>query len=469
MVIADRFRLQRELGKGGMGAVWLAHHVSLDTPCAVKFIHAESASSVDVRSRFEREARSAAQLRSANVVGIMDYGVWNDMPYIAMEYLEGEDLAARLKSRGRLGPLETASILTQVARALTKAHAANLVHRDLKPENIFLVREDDHEVAKVLDFGIAKGPPRAMDSSTRTGAILGTPFYLSPEQAQGTKTVDYRSDLWSLAVVAFRCVTGVLPFTSDAFGDLLLKIIVNPLPIPSQVAPGVPPAFDAWWAHAASRDPAGRFQSAKELAESLAVALGVGTPMSGVTPYGPSQPQPAAQAPGFSQSQPGQVGQVGQVGVNVAAAYAPQPTQSGLAMPTPAPGTLVSGSPPPSRLPLTLFVLGGALLVGGSVGAYVFFHTGTPTSAVVAGSSATTSSTSTVDVPAMPTVPAVVESPLPAVPTVVAAPEPAVDLSAVPTPPSAPGHPGKTRPKGPPSPPVPPAPPAGPKKPDYGF
>ncbi len=286
-IIAERFRLVRELGVGGMGSVWLAHHVGLDTPCAVKFINAEVVSQADMRARFEREAKAAAALRSSHVVQILDYGVWENFPYIAMEYLEGEDLAQRIKRRGRLTAKETVLIISQVARALTKAHAAGLIHRDLKPENIFLVPEDDHEIAKVLDFGIAKSHGPLLDmATTKAGALLGTPHYMSPEQAQGTKTIDYRSDLWSLGVLAFQCMTGKLPFNSEALGDLLLHIMVNPLPVPSQLAADVPQTFDIWWQRAAARDPAQRFQSAKELADSLAVALGLTVAlMPGMVPF----------------------------------------------------------------------------------------------------------------------------------------------------------------------------------------
>jgi serine/threonine-protein kinase len=272
-----------------MGSVWLAHHVGLDTPCAVKFIHSEVAAMPDIRARFEREAKAAAALRSSHVVQILDYGVWDGFPYIAMEYLEGEDLAQRIKRKGRLSLQETVLIISQVARALTKAHAAGLIHRDLKPENIFLVPEDDHEVAKVLDFGIAKTHAPVLDTATtKAGALLGTPHYMSPEQAQGTKSIDYRSDLWSLGVLAYQCLTGKLPFNSEALGDLLLHIMVNPLPIPSQIAPEVPPTFDIWWQRAAARDASQRFQSAKELSDALAVALGVTAVMApGMVPFAP--------------------------------------------------------------------------------------------------------------------------------------------------------------------------------------
>jgi serine/threonine-protein kinase len=263
-----------------MGSVWLAEHMGLDVPCALKFITADSQDSTDVRRRFEREAKIAAQIRSPHVVQILDHGVWEQTPYIAMEYLEGEDLERRLQRVRRLSTMETATIVAQVSRALSKAHAAGLVHRDLKPANIFLAGDDDREIVKVLDFGIAKDVTLNVNSTTKTGSLLGTPAYMSPEQAQGVRGIDHRSDLWSLAVVVYECVTGDLPFDSEAFGDLLLKIMVHPLPVPSMIA-RVPPAFDAWWARAAARDPDARYQTAKEMADALVLALEV-TSSSGI-------------------------------------------------------------------------------------------------------------------------------------------------------------------------------------------
>ncbi len=275
LVIADRYRLERKIGQGGMGSVWLARHLGLDIPCAVKFIEGDYAALPEAQARFVREAKAAAALRSPHVVQILDHGVWDGTPYMAMELLEGEDLGKRLTRVGRLSAQDVGVIITQVARALTKAHAAGIVHRDLKPDNIFLVHDDDREIAKVLDFGIAKSNTHGIDgSNTKTGAMLGTPYYMSPEQAQGVKAVDHRSDLWSLAVIVFQALTGKLPFESEALGDLLVKIIVQPIPVPSQVAPDVPVAFDRWWAKAASRDPAQRYQSARELSDGLSLVFG---------------------------------------------------------------------------------------------------------------------------------------------------------------------------------------------------
>ena len=276
MVVADRFRLVRMIGRGGMGSVWQAMHLGLDTPCAVKFIEGELANVAEAHARFEREAKAAAQLRHPNVVQIFDHGVWQGRPYIAMELLEGEDLGKWLsKNGGRITPPEVNFVIQQVCRALGRAHQAGVVHRDLKPDNIFVVKDDDRDIVKILDFGVAKSASQTLDgSNTKTGAMLGTPYYMSPEQAQGIKSVDSRSDLWSLAVIVFQCLTGRLPFESEALGDLLVKIIVSPIPTPSVYNPLVPVGFDQWWAKAADRNPDNRYPNAKAFAESLSMSLG---------------------------------------------------------------------------------------------------------------------------------------------------------------------------------------------------
>jgi serine/threonine-protein kinase len=316
LVVAGRFRLSRLIGRGGMGSVWLATHLGLDVPCAVKFIEGAGAESPEIHARFEREAKAAAQLRSPHVVQILDHGVWEGTPYIAMELLDGEDLGKRFARVGRMAPQEVIGIITQVCRALARAHAVGIVHRDLKPDNIFLVRDDDREIAKVLDFGIAKATGAGVGSSTRTGAMLGTPYYMSPEQAQGTRSVDARSDLWSLAVIVFELLTGHRPFESEALGDLLMRIIVAPIPMPRQVAPDLPPTFDVWWAKASQRDPAARFQSAKELCDALAQAFApsAGRPMDAA--QGPiGLPIGNASSPQFAQTPQPQAGAFTAAGV----------------------------------------------------------------------------------------------------------------------------------------------------------
>ncbi len=280
-ILAKRFELVREVGRGSMGNVWLAMHLTLGVRCAVKFMTSEAMGHPDYAARFALEARAIAHLNSPHIVRVLDYDVDDGVPFIAMEWLEGEDLGARIQRVGRLDPAVTHRILSQVARGLEKAHAAGIVHRDLKPANIFLAQEDEGEIAKLLDFGIATqivfGPGVEVTRTPRTPELVGTPAYMSPEQVAGVE-VDHRADLWSLAVVAFECLTGQLPFRADSLADLFVEIQSAPLPVPSLVYPEGPPELDRWWARAASRSLPARFASAPALAHDLALALGVAPP-----------------------------------------------------------------------------------------------------------------------------------------------------------------------------------------------
>jgi serine/threonine-protein kinase len=279
-LVAGKYRMTRLLGRGGMGTVWEGVHEHLGTRVAVKFIDSEHVESDDVRQRFVNEARAAARLRSKHVVQVYDHGVGDDgRPYIVMEFLTGEPLDHRLDREVRLAPLEAAKIALHVCRALAKAHEGGIVHRDLKPENVFLVRDDeDHDdIAKVVDFGIAKFTDKQVSgasSSTRTGAVLGTPQFMSPEQARGLRTVDHRTDLWSLGVILYRALTGVLPFKGEAVGDLLVNICTGDVPVPSSIVSDVPPGFDAFIRRALAREPEHRFQSAAELSDAFAEVCG---------------------------------------------------------------------------------------------------------------------------------------------------------------------------------------------------
>ncbi|MFS8068085.1 MAG: serine/threonine-protein kinase, partial [Byssovorax sp.] len=265
-------RLERLIGRGGMGSVWAARHLQLDTLIAIKFIDAVTDIG-DARVRFEREARAAAQLRSPHVVQILDHGIDDERPYIAMELLEGEDLGERLRRTPRLSLQATATIITQASKALRRAHEGGVIHRDLKPGNIFLARFDDDEVVKLLDFGVAKlrysddlAPGVQM---TQTGVIFGSPSYMSPEQARGNRVIDHRTDLWSLAVILFRCITGSKPFEAESIGDLVIKLCIDPLPVPTHLVPELPPEVDSFFERAFARDPDLRFQSATALAQEF--------------------------------------------------------------------------------------------------------------------------------------------------------------------------------------------------------
>jgi serine/threonine-protein kinase len=248
-----------------MGSVWRAEHLALHAAVAVKLMDPAIAETPEGAERFRREAQAAASLRSTHVVQVLDYGVEDGTPYLVMELLHGESLAACLERELRLSPARTLSIMTQVSRAITRAHGANIVHRDLKPDNIFLIKEDDQEVVKVLDFGIAKTEsPTFGDMKTRTGMVMGTPHYMSPEQTEGKKTVGFRTDLWAMAVIICECLTGVQPFRGETWGELVLNVCARPIPVPSTFAT-VPVGFDAWFRRATHREPLLRFSSAQEM------------------------------------------------------------------------------------------------------------------------------------------------------------------------------------------------------------
>jgi eukaryotic-like serine/threonine-protein kinase len=282
-VFAGRYRLERALARGGMGSVWVAQHTQLDVHLAIKFMDPTFAASSDARSRFEREAKAAAKLQSPHVVQVHDYGVEDNTPFIVMELLVGEDLGDRLKRERRLSLKATSDIVTQTAKALRRAHEEKIVHRDLKPGNIFLAKNQDDEIVKVLDFGIAKARMSTDGEVTKTGTLIGSPHYMSPEQARSGKNLDHRSDLWSLAVIVFRALTGHLPFPGDEIGEVIMAICADPIPVPSHVAPDLGPDVDQFFVRALARDPAKRFQSAKEMAEAFAVLAGAGAAAAGAS------------------------------------------------------------------------------------------------------------------------------------------------------------------------------------------
>jgi eukaryotic-like serine/threonine-protein kinase len=277
-IIADKYRLDRPLAAGGMGSVWAAWNTHLDVPVAIKFMAAPLAASQDLVARFEREARAAAQLRSPHVVQIFEHGIDGDAPFIVMELLEGEDLGTRIRRQGRLPVEDAARVVSGVCKALRRAHAMGIVHRDLKPANVFLARrdDDDDETVKVLDFGVVKSLGERVDSGvTKTGELIGTPSYMSPEQARTTKKVDHRSDLWSLGIIAYRALTGSLPFPAASGLERLMLICNEPIPPPSTICPDLGPDVDAFFTRALAIDPDARFQTAREMAEAMKALAGI--------------------------------------------------------------------------------------------------------------------------------------------------------------------------------------------------
>ena len=275
-----------------MGSVWSATHLGLGHQIAIKLVSREFVRSPAALRRFDAEAKAVARLQSRHVVQVYDNGALEDgTPYIAMELLSGESLQQRIDRTGPIPLRETVSILAQCCRALSRAHSMGIVHRDIKPDNIFLARtaDEDGEVVKILDFGVAKvamGAGTDGDQSvTKTGSVLGTPLYMSPEQARGLKTVDHRTDVYSLGLVAYTMLTGRDAFEGESFGDILIKICVEPLPHLSTYA-NVPPLMDRWFEHVCARDLRDRCGSAQDLIDTLRQASGVGA--SGMRPVEPA-------------------------------------------------------------------------------------------------------------------------------------------------------------------------------------
>jgi len=298
VVVAGKYLIESQLSEGGMGSLWVARHLDLDVKVAIKFLHPELVSDEVLRKRFAQEAKAAARINNRHVVDVKDHGIDDDLPYITMELLSGEDLRARLTRRGRLHPGEALHYLTQIVRALDDAHKLGIVHRDLKPENIFIARYGDDEIVKILDFGIAKW---SLDIRTASGAIIGTLSYMSPEQVRGLKDLDARSDLWSLAVVLFEMITGNRIFTASTdIGASIKSIVTDPIPSVTSLAPELPAALDQFFFRALSRDRSKRYQNAPDLLDAFAEIV---KSQPALPP--PTHPQGQAAPPGARAEPPG--------------------------------------------------------------------------------------------------------------------------------------------------------------------
>jgi serine/threonine-protein kinase len=267
-IFVDKYKIERQLGQGGMGTVFAATHLELADRVAIKVLRPEVAGRPDVVDRFLREARASVRLKGEHVARTFDVGRSSDgLPYIVMEYLEGVDLLALVQHRGRLPAGEVVDYVLQTCEAMAEAHAQAIVHRDIKPANLFVAqRPDGSPLVKVLDFGISKALDRDLQL-TNSQATLGTPAYMSPEQLRTSKDVDTRTDIWSLGVVMFELLTGAQPFAAASFGDLVIKVVTEPAPT---LGGYVPRALASAVGRCLERDPAARFQNVAELASAIA-------------------------------------------------------------------------------------------------------------------------------------------------------------------------------------------------------
>jgi eukaryotic-like serine/threonine-protein kinase len=274
-IIDGKYRTIRLIGEGGMGAVYEAENVRIHRKVAIKVLHAGVAETAEAVQRFEREAQAAGRIGSEHIVEVLDLG---NLPsgdrYMVMEFMDGDSLSGRIKNKGRLSPAELYPIAHQLLAALDAAHGAGIIHRDLKPDNVYLLRARGGvaDFVKLLDFGISKFNQLSGDSGfsmTRTGAVMGTPYYMAPEQAKGAKDMDHRVDLYAAGVILYESVTGEVPFNADTFNELLFKIVLEePRPI-QQLVPEIDPNFAAIINKAMARDPGARFQTAKEFQQAL--------------------------------------------------------------------------------------------------------------------------------------------------------------------------------------------------------
>jgi len=293
-ILDGKYRIVRVLGVGGMGAVYEGENTRIHRRVAIKVLHAEVAKKADIVQRFEREAQAAGRIGSEHIVEVLDLG---NLPsgerYMVMEFLDGVSLTDRIKQQGHVPAEVLAPLLTQLLAGLGAAHEAGIVHRDLKPDNVFLVRRASGDFVKLLDFGVSKFSALGDDfSMTKTGAVMGTPYYMSPEQARG-QPIDPRSDLYSVGVVAYQALTGRVPFQAETFNELLFKIALETPPALETVVPGMAPGFAAIVRRAMEREPAARFQSAAEFLQAvsswLASRTGMGLPAVGpIAPTGTS-------------------------------------------------------------------------------------------------------------------------------------------------------------------------------------
>lgn len=275
-VIAERYHVLKKLGEGGMGTVYLAEHVKMGRKAALKVMNPGMNTDADAIARFNREAANASRLNHANVCAIYDFGETSDgLIYLAMEFIEGESLTSLIEKNGSLAAPRAASIIHQAADALAVAHDYGIVHRDLKPDNIMIAKDrDGSDVVKVVDFGIAKASSSDAQKVTKTGLVVGTPEYMSPEQLAGDK-LDGRSDIYSLGLVAFNCLTGMLPFPSETAQEAMIMRLTDHPKTLAEMRPDIewPAELQAVMDRVLARDADERYQKSDEFGRDISKAV----------------------------------------------------------------------------------------------------------------------------------------------------------------------------------------------------
>ena len=273
-VIADRYLVLARLGEGGMGRVYLAEHVKMNRQCAIKVMNPSLVNDTESSQRFAREASNAARILHPNVAAVFDYGESDKIVYLVMEYVDGESLSSILQKEGALDPRRAIDLTRQVADGLHAAHELGIVHRDLKPDNVIITRNrSGKEIAKVVDFGIAKAVNDSKeDALTKSGLVIGTPEYMSPEQLLGDP-VDARTDVYALGCILFQCLTGNAAFAADTREQMIRRRLHEPAPHIRDLIPGLPARLDTLIVHMLARSPSDRVATAAEARDQLDPAL----------------------------------------------------------------------------------------------------------------------------------------------------------------------------------------------------
>lgn len=310
-VLQQKYRLLRRIGEGGMGTVYEAQHVVLGRRFAVKFLQSDLSQNESALARFRREAEAAGSLENEHIAAVVDFDRASDgSPYLVMEYLVGESLGRLLQREGPLPPVRAVGALLQVCRGLEIAHAAGIIHRDLKPDNLFLVRRTDgSDLIKILDFGVAKLQRDGDGATTRTGATLGTPFYMAPEQARGERQVDQRLDIYALGVILYELLSGQKPHPGDNYNAILAHILNQEPRSLAALCPHLPPKLVAIVHRAMAFDPGDRPPSVAALGRELAAfggrglgAVGSQLELSVASGDAPTLPGQTTSAPPHSQT-----------------------------------------------------------------------------------------------------------------------------------------------------------------------